>query len=52
MGTNVVYVAAGSNRPPGGVREGYGGVKTLTTSTMRMPSCGTFPMIRLAAPAR
>jgi putative ABC transport system permease protein len=33
MGTNAVFIAAGSNRP-GGLRVGYGGVKTLTVDDM------------------
>ena len=33
MGTNAVFIAAGSNRA-GGVRQGYGGVKTLTIDDM------------------
>src|SRR5882762_5486537 len=33
MGTNAVFVMAGSNRA-GGVRQGYGGVKTLTIDDM------------------
>ena len=34
MGTNVVFIAAGSGRP-GGIRVGYGGVKTLTIDDMK-----------------
>jgi len=49
MGTNAVYIAAGSGRP-GGVRMGYGGVKTLTVDDMNAIVQG-IPLIQDAAPA-
>ncbi|HVA95230.1 MAG TPA: ABC transporter permease [Candidatus Dormibacteraeota bacterium] len=49
MGTNAVYIAAGSGRP-GGVRMGYGGVKTLTVDDMNATVQG-IPLIQDAAPA-
>ena len=49
MGTNVVFVAAGSGRP-GGIRVGYGGVKTLTIDDMKA-ILREIPLIKEAAPA-
>jgi putative ABC transport system permease protein len=49
MGTNAVFIAAGSNRA-GGVRQGYGGVKTLTVDDMNA-ILQEIPLIRQAAPA-
>src|ERR1700674_2654341 len=49
MGTNAVFVAAGSNRA-GGVRQGYGGVKTLTIDDMNA-ILREIPLIQQAAPA-
>ncbi len=49
MGTNAVFIAAGSNRM-GGIRQGYGGVKTLTTDDMTA-ILQEVPLIKEAAPA-
>jgi putative ABC transport system permease protein len=49
MGTNVVFIAAGSGRP-GGARVGYGGVKTLTVDDMNA-ILREIPLIKEAAPA-
>src|ERR1700739_715440 len=49
MGTNAVFIAAGSNRA-GGVRQGYGGVKTLTIEDMNA-NLRRIPLIQQAAPA-
>jgi len=49
MGTNAVFVMAGSNRA-GGVRQGYGGVKTLTIDDMNA-ILREIPLIRQAAPS-
>jgi putative ABC transport system permease protein len=49
MGTNAVFIAAGSNRA-GGVRQGYGGVKTLTVDDMNA-ILKEIPLIAQAAPA-
>ena len=49
MGTNAVFIAAGSNRA-GGVRQGYGGVKTLTVDDMNA-ILKEIPLIKQAAPA-
>jgi putative ABC transport system permease protein len=49
MGTNAVFIAAGSNRA-GGVRRGYGGVKTLTVDDMNA-ILNEIPLIKQAAPA-
>jgi putative ABC transport system permease protein len=49
MGTNAVFIAAGSNRA-GGVRQGYGGVKTLTVDDMNA-ILKEVPLIQQAAPA-
>ena len=49
MGTNAVFIAAGSNRA-GGVRQGYGGVKTLTVDDMNA-ILKEIPLIEQAAPA-
>jgi putative ABC transport system permease protein len=49
MGTNAVFIAAGSNRA-GGVRQGYGGVKTLTVDDMNA-ILKEIPLIQQAAPA-
>ncbi len=49
MGTNAVYIAAGSRRP-GGVRMGSGGVKTLTVDDMNA-ILREIPLIQEAAPA-
>jgi putative ABC transport system permease protein len=49
MGTNAVFIAAGSNRA-GGVRQGYGGVKTLTIDDMNAILQG-IPLIKQAAPS-
>jgi putative ABC transport system permease protein len=49
MGTNAVFIAAGSNRA-GGVRQGYGGVKTLTVDDMNA-ILNEIPLIQQAAPA-
>ncbi len=48
MGTNAVFISAGSNRP-GGVRMGFWGVKTLTVEDMEAV-LREVPMIRAAAP--
>jgi putative ABC transport system permease protein len=49
MGTNAVFIAAGSNRA-GGVRQGYGGVKTLTIDDMNA-ILREIPLIAQAAPS-
>jgi len=49
MGTNVVFIAAGSGRP-GGIRVGYGGVKTLTIDDMNA-ILREIPLIKEAAPS-
>src|ERR1700686_1400141 len=49
MGTNAVFIAAGSNRA-GGVRQGYGGVKTLTVDDMNA-ILQQIPLIKEAAPS-
>src|ERR1700676_1921212 len=49
MGTNAVFIAAGSNRA-GGVRQGYGGVKTLTVDDMNA-ILREIPLIKQAAPS-
>ena len=49
MGTNAVFISAGSNRA-GGVRQGYGGVKTLTVDDMNAILM-EIPLIKQAAPA-
>jgi putative ABC transport system permease protein len=49
MGTNAVFIAAGSNRA-GGVRQGYGGVKTLTIDDMNS-IIREIPLIKEAAPS-
>jgi putative ABC transport system permease protein len=49
MGTNAVFISAGSNRA-GGVRQGYGGVKTLTVDDMNA-ILQEIPLIEQAAPA-
>jgi putative ABC transport system permease protein len=49
MGTNAVFVAAGSNRA-GGVRQGYGGVKTLTVDDMNA-ILREIPLIKQGAPS-
>ena len=49
MGTNAVFIAAGSNRA-GGVRQGYGGVKTLTIDDMNA-ILREIPLIQQAAPS-
>ena len=49
MGTNVVFIAAGSGRP-GGIRVGYGGVKTLTIDDMKA-ILREIPLIKEAAPS-
>src|ERR1035437_11176386 len=49
MGTNAVFISAGSNRA-GGVRQGYGGVKTLTIDDMNA-ILREVPMIKQAAPS-
>ncbi|HEX4642555.1 MAG TPA: ABC transporter permease [Candidatus Acidoferrales bacterium] len=49
MGTNAVFISAGSNRA-GGVRQGYGGVKTLTVDDMNA-ILQEIPLIKQAAPA-
>jgi putative ABC transport system permease protein len=48
MGTNAVFIAAGSNRP-GGLRVGYGGVKTLTVDDMNA-ILQQIPLIKQASP--
>lgn len=48
MGTNAVFISAGSNRP-GGSRMGYYGVKTLTVDDMQA-ILREVPLIREAAP--
>ncbi len=48
MGTNVVYISAGSGRP-GGMRMGYGAVKTLTIDDLNAIS-REIPLIKEAAP--
>jgi putative ABC transport system permease protein len=49
MGTNVVFIAAGSGRP-GGIRVGYGGVKTLTIDDMNA-ILREIPLIKEASPS-
>ena len=49
MGTNAVFIAAGSNRA-GGVRQGYGGVKTLTMDDLNA-ILREIPIIKQAAPS-
>ena len=49
MGTNAVFISAGSNRP-GGTRLGFWAVKTLTTDDMNA-ILREVPLIREAAPA-
>jgi putative ABC transport system permease protein len=49
MGTNIVFIAAGSGRP-GGIRVGYGGVKTLTIDDMNAV-LREIPLIKEAAPS-
>src|SRR5260370_4383564 len=49
MGTNIVLIGAGSGRP-GGIRVGYGGVKTLTIDDMNA-ILREIPLIKEAAPA-
>jgi putative ABC transport system permease protein len=49
MGTNAVFISAGSNRA-GGVRQGYGGVKTLTVDDLNA-IIKEIPLIKEAAPA-
>src|SRR5260370_10640841 len=49
MGTNVVFIAAGRGRR-GGVRVGYGGVKTLTIDDMNA-ILREIPLIKEAAPS-
>jgi len=48
MGTNVVYISAGSGRP-GGMRMGYGAVKTLTMDDL-IAITREIPLIKEAAP--
>ncbi len=48
MGTNVVYISAGSGRP-GGMRMGYGAVKTLTMDDLNSIA-REIPLIKEAAP--
>jgi putative ABC transport system permease protein len=48
MGTNVVYIAAGSGRP-GGLRTGFGAVKSLTMDDLQAISA-EIPLIKEAAP--
>jgi putative ABC transport system permease protein len=49
MGTNAVFISAGSNKA-GGVRQGYGGVKTLTVDDMKA-ILKEIPLIQEAAPS-
>jgi putative ABC transport system permease protein len=49
MGTNAVFISAGSNKA-GGVRQGYGGVKTLTVEDMNA-ILKEIPIIQQAAPS-
>ena len=49
MGTNAVFIAAGSNRP-GGIRMGFWAIRTLTMDDMQA-ILREVPMIREAAPA-
>src|ERR1019366_9534174 len=49
MGTNAVFIAAGSNRA-GGVRQGYGGGKTLTIDDMNA-ILREIPIIKQPAPS-
>jgi putative ABC transport system permease protein len=49
MGTNAVFIAAGSTKP-GGARMGYGAVKTLTVDDMAA-ILREVPLIKQAAPA-
>src|ERR1700726_1801618 len=49
MGTNIVFIAAGSGRP-GGIRVGYGGVKTLTIEDMNA-ILREIPLIKEAPPS-
>jgi putative ABC transport system permease protein len=49
MGTNAVFIAAGSRRTPGGARGGVGAVKTLTMDDLNA-IVREVPLIRTAAP--
>jgi len=49
MGTNAVFISAGSNRA-GGVRQGYGGVRTLTMDDLNA-ILQEIPLIKEASPA-
>src|SRR6266478_747878 len=49
MGTNAVFIIAGSGRP-GGIRVGFGGVKTLTVDDMNA-IVREIPIIKQAAPS-
>ena len=49
MGTNAVFISAGSNHA-GGVRQGYGGVKTLTMDDLTA-ILKEIPLIKEASPA-
>jgi putative ABC transport system permease protein len=50
MGTNAVFIAAGSRATPGGARGGVGAVKTLTMDDLNA-ILREVPLIRLAAPS-
>jgi putative ABC transport system permease protein len=50
MGTNAVFIAAGSRLTPGGARGGVGAVKTLTMDDLNA-ILREVPLIRMAAPA-
>jgi putative ABC transport system permease protein len=49
MGTNAVFISAGSNKA-GGVRQGYGGVRTLTMDDLNA-IVREIPIIKQAAPS-
>jgi putative ABC transport system permease protein len=50
MGTNAVFISAGSGATPGGARGGVGAVKTLTMDDLNA-ILGEVPLIRMAAPS-
>ena len=50
MGTNAVFIAAGSGNVPGAARQGVGAVKTLTMDDLNA-ILREVPLIRSAAPS-
>jgi putative ABC transport system permease protein len=50
MGTNAVFISAGSGNTPGGARGGVGAVKTLTMDDLHA-ILEQIPLIRMAAPS-